>query len=176
MISIIELDQNYKGKKLDFSYLTDSYLDIEMTVEKLEPTFKFTKKKYPAAKGKKQQAVLLEDHWTNPLLYGILFEDEEAGYLELAFEDWNNRMRITNIFVYPEYRRQGIAGKLLEHAKKVAKEYNQRALVLETQSCNMPAIQLYLEHKFEIIGFDLTHYSNKDIANQEVRVEMGVEI
>ena len=45
-------------------------------------------------------------------------------------------------------------------------------LVLETQSCNMPAIAFYLSRGFAIGGMDLFHYSNEDLEKHEVRIEM----
>ena len=47
-----------------------------------------------------------------------------------------------------------------------------RMLVLETQSCNMPAIGFYLSQGFAIGGLDLFHYSNEDLERHEVRIEM----
>ncbi len=46
-------------------------------------------------------------------------------------------------------------------------------IVLETQSCNLNAISFYEKSGFTIIGFDLYAYSNDDLANNEVRIEMG---
>lgn len=48
-----------------------------------------------------------------------------------------------------------------------------RMLVLETQNCNVPAIHFYLKHGFQLIGFDLAHYTNDDIHRQEFRLEFG---
>jgi len=46
-------------------------------------------------------------------------------------------------------------------------------LVLETQSCNLPAIDFYLKHGFELLGLDTAAYSNEDVAKGEVRLEFG---
>jgi ribosomal protein S18 acetylase RimI-like enzyme len=58
---------------------------------------------------------------------------------------------------------------------KVAKQHaikkRYRRLVLETQSCNFPAISFYLKCGFELCGFDLAGYSNSDLKNNEVRLE-----
>jgi len=58
----------------------------------------------------------------------------------------------------------------------IAKEKRARMLVLETQTCNVPAINFCLKQGFELIGFDTTHYSNKDIEKKEVRLELGLTL
>jgi hypothetical protein len=49
-------------------------------------------------------------------------------------------------------------------------------LVLETQSCNVEAIQFYLKHGYELIGFDVAAYSNQDTEKNEVRLELGLKL
>jgi ribosomal protein S18 acetylase RimI-like enzyme len=64
----------------------------------------------------------------------------------------------------------------MNHAVKVAKERGARMLVLETQSCNVPAINFYLKFGFKLIGFDVAAYSNKDVERKEVRLEFGLKL
>ena len=45
--------------------------------------------------------------------------------------------------------------------------------MLETQSCNDPAIRFYRKHGFALIGFDLTAYSETDVEKREVRLEFA---
>jgi len=61
----------------------------------------------------------------------------------------------------------------MRKAEEVAVQQGRRALALETQSCNDPAISFYKSCGFSFIGCDLLAYSNDDIARQEVRLEMG---
>lgn len=49
-------------------------------------------------------------------------------------------------------------------------------VVLETQSCNIPAIRCYLKNGFKVIGFDTHAYSDADLEKQEIRIEMGRKI
>ena len=74
------------------------------------------------------------------------------------------------------YRHQGVGKALIEKSMDYARSKNLRALVLETQSCNEPAIRFYLSSGFRFIGLDSTHYSNTDILNREVRLEMGLNL
>lgn len=85
-------------------------------------------------------------------------------------------MRVWEFLVEQEFRRRGIGILLMEYAVRIAKEKGARALVLETQSCNVPAICFYLRFGFELIGFDVTAYSNEDIEKKEVRLELGLKL
>ena len=49
-------------------------------------------------------------------------------------------------------------------------------LVLETQTCDVPAINFYLKFGFELIGFDAAAYSNEDVEKKEVRLELGLRL
>lgn len=85
-------------------------------------------------------------------------------------------MRVWEFMVVEGFRRSSIGTLLMNHAVKVAKERGTRMLVLETQSCNVPAINFYLKYGFELIGFDAAAYSNEDIKKREVRLEFGLKI
>jgi ribosomal protein S18 acetylase RimI-like enzyme len=61
----------------------------------------------------------------------------------------------------------------MQRAVRVANKKSARMLVLETHSCNVPAIDFYLKHGFELIGFDIAAYSNEDVKKKEVRLEFG---
>jgi ribosomal protein S18 acetylase RimI-like enzyme len=64
----------------------------------------------------------------------------------------------------------------VDHAIKLSKERKRRMLVVETQSCNILAVNFYLKNGFELIGFDIAAYSNEDIERKEVRLEFGLKI
>jgi ribosomal protein S18 acetylase RimI-like enzyme len=85
-------------------------------------------------------------------------------------------MRIWELLIKEEHRRKGIGTQLMQHAIKMAKEKGARMLVLETQSCNVKAIQFYLKHGYKLIGFDTAAYSNQDIEKKEVRLELGLKL
>lgn len=95
------------------------------------------------------------------------------GYVELSHERWNNRMRVSNLWVAEGRRRNGVGAALMEKAVEEACAAGARALVLETQSCNDPAICFYRKMGFSLIGFDLTAYSQADVEKKEVRLEFA---
>lgn len=61
----------------------------------------------------------------------------------------------------------------MELAKNQAVAEGRRAVILETQSCNVGAVGFYLHEGFTLIGFDTCCYSNRDIERREVRLELG---
>jgi ribosomal protein S18 acetylase RimI-like enzyme len=65
---------------------------------------------------------------------------------------------------------------LIGKAKALAKEEGFRELVLETQSCNIVAMDFYESCGFVVTGIDLSCYSNDDVTRNEVRVEMTCKV
>lgn len=64
----------------------------------------------------------------------------------------------------------------MKHAIKIAKDKGSRMLIVETQTCNVPATRFYVKFGFELIGFDSATYSNEDIEKREVRLELGLKL
>lgn len=105
----------------------------------------------------------------------MLDEKEELiACVETCPEEWFNRLRVCELWVHENYRRQGIAHRLMAVAKEQARLERRRAIILETQSCNAGAIAFYRQEGFTLIGFDSCCYSNRDIERKEVRMELGI--
>jgi len=98
---------------------------------------------------------------------------EEVGVVSITHVKWNNVLRINDIHIHSSERNKGIGSTLMTLVKNRAKEIGVRAIVLETQTSNYPAIQFYKKHGFQLIGCDILSYSNNDIEKNEVRIEMG---
>ena len=170
---IVKLDDSWKGKTRLFRYRTDSYLDVQIAEEPGVSRIEFRQKMFDAPVEKELEVTWMEDFMHAPMLFAAVDDEEQiAGYLELNLERWNNRMRVANLFVEEPFRGTGAGTALMEHAAAVAKKAGARMLVLETQSCNMPAIRFYLSRGFAIGGLDLFHYSNEDLQKHEIRIEM----
>ena len=165
--------EEYKGKKILFRYWTSYYFDIEIDKKDQEETFKLIRKPFKTPQVKQFEDTLLEDWLENPQLFGAVENDELIGYLELSHESWNNRMRVSNIWVEEGHRGKGIGKKLMEVAEKATLQEKARALILETQSCNYKAICFYKACGLSVIGFDLFAYTNDDVGEKEFRIEMG---
>ena len=96
------------------------------------------------------------------------------GVIEVNQESWNQRLRITELLINDNYRRQGIGKALIKIAKEEVEKQGCRMLILETQSCNTKAIDFYLKEGFKLIGIDTGCYSNNDVEKNEVRLEFGI--
>lgn len=172
MLKIIPLEDAEKGKELVFRYVTRYYYDVELREEN-GWRISLIRRPFDRPEEKEFQDTLLSDWLEDPRLYGAEINGKIAGYLELSHERWSNRMRISNIFVDESVRQQGIGSALMDAALSEARKAGARSLILETQSCNDPAIQFYRKHGFTLVGFDLTAYSQEDMEKKEVRLELA---
>lgn len=169
---IKQLDrQAFAQHKLTFRYTTSSYYEVIRDPDQLF-SIQLVKRDLGEKIEKEFEDVLFAEYLENPSAYAICVGDERVGYLEVDRTTWNNRLRITEILILPNYRGQGFGSKLIAKAKEIMQAEGFRELILETQSCNTRAIDFYLKHGFRVIGLDLTCYSNEDIEKKEVRLEM----
>ena len=76
-----------------------------------------------------------------------------AGLLVVADEGY-----ITNVAVFPEYRRQGVAAKILEIYLNFAQANQLAFLTLEVRPSNEAAIALYQRYGFEEVGRRKNYY------------------
>lgn len=171
MIEITELDRElYKGKEFTVHYLTNGYYDIKP----METGFHIRYESFKEPIEKTFSDVFFGEWLDEPKAFGAFENGRLLGYVEGALEKWNNRYRISNICVFESLNRHaGIGTKLLAVIREEAIKSGARMIVLETQTCNENAIAFYKKHGFQMIGFDLFSYSNKDMEEHEVRIEMG---
>ncbi len=78
--------------------------------------------------------------------YSIIYERGEINY----------------IITLPDYRNQGIGGKLLEYAVNDMKNNNCINISLEVEQTNKNAINLYSKYGFQIKGTRPNYYEGKD--------------
>ncbi|MBR3293692.1 MAG: GNAT family N-acetyltransferase [Oscillospiraceae bacterium] len=176
---IRELDkERWKGTPLPVSYTSEYYYDIsvhktakgfEIPVEKKRFDTPFTHLPEDGAFPDK----LFEDWWEKARAFGIVEDGKLLAAIELCQEDWSNRLLITELFVGEELRGRGYGKKLIELAKELTVKNKHRALMLETQSSNVNAVDFYLHEGFTLIGFDSCCYTNTDLDRKEVRFDMG---
>lgn len=170
---IRRLGEEYRGRRLDFVYQTSARYELDMRESPDGWSFLWKLAPLGRQECKRFSDTLLSGWLEKPSLFGAFVDGREAGFLELSHETWNNRYRIANILVLEPFRRRGIGALLFSEAKKQARAAGARAIVLETQSCNVPAIQFYLKMGMTLCGFDLLAYSNADVGKGEVRLEMA---
>ncbi len=175
-MQIRELDRSWKGKSFLFRYTTTYHYLVSISHKPGEVLIRLNREALPEPLVKSFESSLYSSWLINPRVFGAFEGDQLLGFIELSEEDWNNRLRIANIWVDEEHRHQGIGKILIAKAVETAKAGGKRALVLETQSCNDPAIRFYQSCGFELIGLDTTHYNNDDIQRGEVRLEFGMPL
>ena len=73
-------------------------------------------------------------------------------------------IHITNIAVRNNFKRQGIGSLLLEKLLEYCIEYGTKAITLEVNHTNIPAIELYSKYGFEKVGTRKKYYNNIDDA------------
>lgn len=85
-------------------------------------------------------------------------EDKILGYANLRFLAGEGE--IQRIAVFPEYRRLGIARKLMDAMEGYTKEHQGIAISLEVRASNESAKNLYKSYGFEIEAVRKGYYSN----------------
>ncbi len=75
---------------------------------------------------------------------------------------WNRTVWLWEFHVAEAYRRRGTGRRLMAAVAERARAANQRALVLETQNTNVPAIRFYRRVGCTIEGVDISYYTNED--------------
>jgi ribosomal protein S18 acetylase RimI-like enzyme len=162
--------------KLVYRYKTRSHYAVSVESDKSGWSVQLRIKPFPKEIEKSPEGRLFEYHVGDSRVFVASVGREDVGWIEVALQSWNNRLRVWNMIVKEGFRRRGIGSALMSRAKAVAKERDVRMVVLETQSCNVSAIEFYKSQGFRLIGFDACAYSNDDVKRGEVRMEFGVEV
>ena len=173
---IIRLEQaKWQDYPLPFQYTSHNYYNVEISQQGDNFAVSFVKKPFdvPFEKTPDENDKLFQFWWDDVQAWGIEEGKNLAAAIETCVEVWNNRLRVTELWVDSKYRRMGIATALMDAAVWRAKQEGRRAVVLETQSHNEGAINFYLNYGFTLIGFDACAYQNNDVQRKEVRIEMG---
>jgi len=170
--------EKWKGTIVPIGYTTKKYYDVKMEKGVEGFKIKIEKKDFlkPVTHTPEEYDYpdkLYADHYENAYAWGIIIEDKLIAAMETDIEEWSNRLRITELWVSKDYQKKGIGHKLIEIAKEQARRERRRAIILETQSCNVNAVDFYQHEGFELIGLDTCCYANNDLERKEVRLEFG---
>lgn len=176
---IVELPKSeWKGVPIMMRYTTEEYFDLEKKEEADSFSVEMVKKKFdtPVTHTPEEYDFpdsLYQDHWEKAEAYGI-YEEKDGkrnllACIEICPEEWSNRLMVTELWVDDSLHRQGIGTHLMNLAKERAKEQGRRAIILETQSCNVRAISFYRSQGFKLLGYDECCYTNRDIERHEIR-------
>ena len=174
--------EQWKNTVIPMRYTTEEYYTVEIEksqngyhVDLLKKQLDIPISHYPEEYDFPDK--LYQDHWENAFAWGVIEKNgdkqELLACIETCPEDWSNRLMVTELWVHERLRRKGIGHALMAIAKQQAILEHRRAIILETQSCNVPAISFYMQEGFELIGFDSCCYSNRDVDRKEVRLDLG---
>ena len=173
---------DWKGTPIPLKYTTEEYYDLEISADDDRFGVQMVKKPFESSVTHSPEEYdfpdsLYQDHWEGAEAFGIVREQngekELLACIELCPEEWSNRLMVTELWVADELQRQGIGTRLMNLAKEQAKKQGRRAIILETQSCNVRAIAFYRSQGFELIGFDSCCYTNLDVERHEIRFDFG---
>ena len=174
--------EEWKGTPLPMKYTTEEYFDLEIVENTDSFQVQMVKKRFetPVTHTPEEYDFpdsLYQNHWDKAEAFGIVSEQnnkkELLACIEICPEEWSNRLMITELWVSNKLQRKGIGTRLMNLAKEKAKVQGRRAIILETQSCNVVAISFYRSQGFKLIGFDSCCYTNRDVERHEVRFDLG---
>ncbi len=170
--------EQWEGTVVPIAYTTEEYYDIAVEREEDGFAMKMKKRRFaqPVTHTPEEYDFpdrLYEKYWEKACAHGVVQDGRLMAAIETAPEEWSNRLRVTELWVDEGLRRQGLGHALMELAREQTRREKRRALILETQSCNVNAIGFYLHEGFTLIGFDACCYTNRDLERKEVRVELG---
>lgn len=95
-----------------------------------------------------------------------------VGLAIAEVQTWNRTLCIWELGVAESHQRRGIGRDLMREAVKLAEQRSLRALVVETQNTNVPAIRFYWGIGFTFDGIDVSFYGNDDLDQGEVAIFM----
>jgi ribosomal protein S18 acetylase RimI-like enzyme len=101
---------------------------------------------------------------------GIRFNIERnykiGGFVIVRMCEITDELEIVYLYIYPEMRKQGLAGALLDFVEEYAKNQKKRLLRLTVVKENKDALSLYIKKGFEMFLYhikDKTFLMNKPI-------------
>ncbi len=165
--------EKYADWAFEVTYTADRYYDVIL----LENGFRLQEKTAQPPMEKRFSDTLFGEWLEAPVVFGAFDGDELMGFVEGSRESWHGLFRISNVYVYSQHRRRGVAQALLHHITAYAKtEGAYRGVILETQTSNFAAVSLYRKMGFRLTRIDLNEYTNRDVENREVRIDLLLKL
>ena len=129
-----------------------------MTFNDLDEVYEIDKNSFPIPWSKSS----FEEELKNILAVYLVakIEGKVIGYIG----SWMviDECHITNIAVHPNYRRNGVASKLVKELLKYCDEHGIFYILLEVRTNNVVAQSLYQKFGFELDGIRKNYYKNTD--------------
>lgn len=101
------------------------------------------------------------------------YEGEQLVGIALAEkQSWSNRLWVWEFHIAESHRGQGIGSTLMEAVAQKGRAAGLRAIFLETQTTNVPAIRFYRKAGFTLDGLNISLYTNDDWPDGEMALFM----
>ena len=163
---------NWQTDRAALSELDTSFVVERIYKLRVSPfSFAFDEQSSPSPFTKAYEITLTEEEFRNSIVSLGAFQDARlCGLAVVREEKWNRRAVITDFFVDRNFRRRGVGRAMMDLLDRRARDAGLRALWVETQNTNVPAICFYRRVGFEICGFDRTLY---DGGSQEIALYLS---
>ncbi|NCP86389.1 MAG: hypothetical protein CO094_00580 [Anaerolineae bacterium CG_4_9_14_3_um_filter_57_17] len=106
----------------------------------------------------------LPDTWHLTPMQTALSGMEPVAYVRFTEKMVPHAVWISDVVVGRDWRRQGLARKLVASAEAWGVQQGLRRAILEMQSKNYPAIRMALKLGYEFCGYNDIHYATRDVA------------
>ncbi|MCI0709665.1 MAG: GNAT family N-acetyltransferase [Chloroflexi bacterium] len=108
----------------------------------------------------------------NTLLEVVVERDSErvVGIVDVEEREWNSTAWVWNLMLDEDVRSRGLGNRLVQRTMAWAKKRGLRAVMLETQTNNVPACRFYARMGFQLVGINEVLYTNDDLQNNEVAI------
>lgn len=152
---------------MDHSTVSDTVWQLDLRRESGQITAAFREVRLPRSTSISypHDKYALADDWTRKsMMFTALNVSDPLGYVSMLERGTASSVWVTDLVVDAQFRRQGVAGKLLSAAQAWASERSHRRLILEMQSKNVPAIRLAQKFGYEFCGYNDHYYLTQDVA------------
>jgi ribosomal protein S18 acetylase RimI-like enzyme len=167
-------------------YVSDRYLRVvkasgdgtlatgyTLQADKLHPPFRSQGLSIVRAKDRDEIAARMAEH----NLQLVVEEDGRLiAFLDAEVEQWRGVLKVWNLLVDEERRRRGIGTELMRNAERFGAQNHCRAIAVEAQATNWPAMCFYAKMGFCICGVDDHFYTNRDLERKEVALFLYREL
>ncbi len=107
----------------------------------------------------------LADEWKRmAMMYTAISGPDAVGYILLVEQPALSLVKVADLVVAPQVRREGVGSALLTAAHEWAQGHNHRRIMLEMQAKNLPAIRMAQKHGYEFCGYNDHYYLSQDVA------------
>lgn len=152
---------------LDHSVRSDSVWQLELRRDagQFVATFREVRLPRPIMLTYPRDPFALADEWKRraPMLTALAGA-EPIGYISGLEQPSGSLVRITDMVVGSQSRRQGVGNGMLDAAEQWAAKRGIRRIMIELPSKNLPAIRLAQKRGYEFCGYNDHYYLSQDVA------------